>query len=158
MCLRSGIIVALMSTAWAGNLPAQLPPEATAPAPVALQSFQGTASQTTPAFQAPDSWQVRWNGPRGLNIAVLAADETIVAGAAGTRGALYLPKGGMFHLQIDYQGVPQGTPGSTTPSPAPAPTPFENTLTGNSGSSGEKWSVQSGTPPSRECRPTMPRS
>jgi hypothetical protein len=140
---------------------AQYPPGAIPPVPP-LQSFQGTAAQTTPAFQVPDSWQVRWSSPRNLNISVLAADGTIVAGGAGTRGALYLPKGGNFHLQIDCAAPP------VMPSPPPvaaAPTPFENTINGDNGSNngsngsnnGNNGSNEGNNPPAQPTgRPAMP--
>ncbi len=110
---------------------AQLP--STAPQP--LQSFQGSASQTTAAFQAPDSWEVRWSGGRTVNVTVLAADNSIVAGSAGPRGALYLPKGGTYHLQIDYAPLPV-MPGQQAPAENPPQSQFERTIAGgDSGSS-----------------------
>ena len=84
-----------------------------------LQSFNSETSQTTAAFQVPDSWEVRWQGRRNLNVAVLAADGSVVGGGAGQRGAVYLPKGGSYHLQIDYDPMPQM---ATTPDPgSPSP-------------------------------------
>ena len=79
-----------------------------------------------------DSWEVRWYGVRTVNVSVLAADGSVVAGGAGTRGALYVPKGGNFHLQIDYTAPPQmpSTNGQPT-NDNRAPTPFENTVNGN---------------------------
>ncbi len=70
-----------------------------------LQKFEGTGSQTTTSFNVGDQWEVRWAG-LGMNLSVLAADNSVVAGAVGFRGALYVPKGGTYHLQIDYIPFP----------------------------------------------------
>jgi S1-C subfamily serine protease len=119
-------LIAFASTSF-GQVPAPL--QSTAP----LQSFQGNATQTTAPFQVNDSWEIRWNAVRSVNVSVLGPDGAIVAGAAGTRGALYVPKGGNFHLQIDYEAPPQmGTP-DQAPESNHSPTPFENTVNGNNG-------------------------
>src|SRR5277367_6087932 len=81
--------------------------------PPVLQKFTGSAPQTTPPFTAPDKWEVRWLSPRNVNISVLAGDGTVIAGAAGERGALFIPKGGNYHLQIDCVAF------DTTPRPPP---------------------------------------
>jgi S1-C subfamily serine protease len=83
-----------------------------------LQSFSSETSQTTAAFQVPDSWEVRWQARRNVNVAVLAADGSVAGGGAGQRGAVYLPKGGSYHLQIDYDPAPQmaNNPNPGTPS------------------------------------------
>jgi S1-C subfamily serine protease len=72
---------------------------------------------------------------------VLAADGSVVAGATSFRGALYLPKGGTYHLQIDCDaapGMPPGMPPSPTPNTSNSgPTAFQNTINGNNGSSSD---------------------
>jgi len=70
-----------------------------------VQTFDGATAMTTPAFQAPDKWEARYNSSGILSITVLAADGSVVAGGSGTvKGSLYVPKGGSFTLQV--------TPGS----------------------------------------------
>jgi S1-C subfamily serine protease len=98
-----------------------------------LESYQGAATQATAPFQVGDSWEVRWTAGHTLNVSVMAADGTIIAGGAGSRGALYVPKGGNYHLQIDYVPIP-------VPGQAPAtraPTPFENTINGGGNDSSQ---------------------
>ncbi|MCE0524101.1 MAG: serine protease [Methylacidiphilales bacterium] len=92
-----------------------------------LQKFTGTAPQTTPAFTVPDKWEVRWVSQRNLNISVLAADGTLVAGAASFQGALYVPKGGSYHLQIDC--VPFSPP-TNNGNGAPPPSTQSNNVSG----------------------------
>ncbi len=58
-------------------------------------------------------------------MAVLAGDGTVVGGGAGTRGAIYIPKGGNYHLQIDYDPLPQIS-GDANPSPPPSPNPYSD--------------------------------
>jgi S1-C subfamily serine protease len=66
-----------------------------------VQTFDGTTAITTPAFQAQDRWEVRYDSPGILSITVLAADGSVAAGASGTvKGSLYLPKGGSYTLQV----------------------------------------------------------
>jgi S1-C subfamily serine protease len=56
---------------------------------------------TTPLFKVADKWELRWNGSGAIMITVLAPDGSIVAGtAASADGSLYLPKGGLFYLQV----------------------------------------------------------
>jgi len=99
------------------------------------KKFEGTTAQTTPAFNVNDGWEVRWFSHRNLNISVLAADGSVVAGATTYRGALYIPKGGTYHLQIDCDAFP-----SFPQPPSPSgnnngTTGFQNTLTGGLGNS-----------------------
>ena len=109
-----------------------------------LQKFEGTAAQTTPSFSVNDRWEVRWVGRRMLNISVLAADGTVVAGATTFRGALYLPKGGTYHLQIDCDAPPV-----MLPPPPPANnnnggmTGFQTTLNGGLGNGSNNDSTAS---------------
>jgi hypothetical protein len=81
-------------------------------APQAIAHFTGTGPQVTDPFTVADAWVVRWTAYRLVNISVLGPDGSLVAGAAAPRGALYVAKGGTYHLQIEY-----------TPRPANAPTP-----------------------------------
>jgi S1-C subfamily serine protease len=83
----------------------------------ALYAYSGDKSQTTPAFQVPDSWEVQWQAPRNCNVAVLAGDGSVVGGGAGTRGAIFIPKGGNYHLQIDYPDLPPMPDPSATAQP-----------------------------------------
>ena len=98
-----------------------------------VKKFTGTASLASDPFTVQDKWEVCWSGPRKLNISILTPDGTIVAGAAGLRGALFVPKGGIYHLQIDY--TPPNLP--SAPTPAPGPSALQNTIDGggNGGSS-----------------------
>ncbi|HXC61566.1 MAG TPA: trypsin-like peptidase domain-containing protein, partial [Nitrospiria bacterium] len=66
-----------------------------------VQTFDGATDLTTPAFQVQDKWEVRWNSPEVISMTILSPDGAVVAGAsASSKGSLYLPKGGNFHLQI----------------------------------------------------------
>ncbi len=94
-----------------------------------LQKFTGTDSQTTSDFTVSDRWEVRWEGIRGINISVLSTDRTLVAGAESARGALFVPKGGTYHLQIDVAPAPN------FPRPGPAPmSGFQSTISGDKNS------------------------
>ena len=95
-----------------------------------LASFQGNTSQSTASFQAPDSWEVRWQGGRNLNLSVLAVDGSVVGGGAGRSGAIYMPKGGSYHLQIDYDPMPQLPAGEPAPQTQQSPSPY-NPVTAN---------------------------
>jgi S1-C subfamily serine protease len=117
-----------------------------------VQSFDGTAALATPNFQVQDKWEVRWDSADITQITVLAADGTVVAGAAGSqKGSLYLPKGGTFNLKISRPAAaaatqwhitvveigsapnpvpvasnylpPETLPAAATTNAAPAPTP-----------------------------------
>jgi S1-C subfamily serine protease len=112
--------------------------------PPTLQNFEGTTSQTTPAFTIGDKCEVQYGGQGNLNIAVLASDGTIVAGAVGPHGALYLPKGGTYHLQIDY--TPFFRPGPTPNSANRGTTGFQDTL--NDGMGGGSSNQQQNNTPS----------
>jgi hypothetical protein len=85
-------------------------------APQAIAHFTGTGPQVTDPFTVADAWVVRWTAFRIMNISVLGPDGSLVAGAAGPRGALYVAKGGTYHLQIDYTAPPGASP---TPTPTP---------------------------------------
>ena len=98
------------------------PPDASSP----LQKFESTLALTTPDFTVPDKWEVRWVSFRNLNVSVLAPDGTLVAGAASSRGALYVGKGGSYHLQIDCS-TPPGMPSRPA---STGSTGFENTING----------------------------
>src|SRR5260221_7909734 len=75
--------------------------------PAPLQKFEGTAPLTTPGFTVADKWEVRWTATRNVNISVIRPDGMLVAGATSFRGALYIPKGGNYHLQIDCAPPPE---------------------------------------------------
>ena len=83
-----------------------------------VQEFSGSGSTTTALFKVKDRWEVRWNARQVVSVAVMSADGTIVAGAAGVlRGSLFVPLGGQFYLKITDGTLPPPSP------PAPAPTP-----------------------------------
>ena len=128
MRLRSRVSIVVAWGFLTGLAQAQL--QSTAP----LESYQGAATQATAPFQVGDSWEVRWTAGHTLNVSVMAADGTIIAGGAGSRGALYVPKGGNYHLQIDYVPIP--VPGQPAPATR-APTPFENTINGGGNDSSQ---------------------
>src|ERR1700677_650310 len=94
--MRRVFFALLLACASAGGVKAQ------------LATYQGPASQTTPPFTTTDSWEVHWMSIRGLNVTVYGSNDAIVAGANSSRGALYIPKGGTYHLQIDSAGLPPG--------------------------------------------------
>ncbi len=89
---------------------------------------------------------MRWQGVRNLNVAVLAPDGTVVAGGAGQRGAVYLPKGGNFHLEIDYDAPPQMPP-SGEQQPQTQQTPYSPVTRDNYGDT-HAPSTPGGVPPS----------
>jgi len=84
--------------------------------PKPVQEVSGTDPQMTDPFTVADAWVVRWVAPRQMNISVLAADGSLVSGAAGSRGALYVTKGGTYRLQID-----NATPPASSSAPGSAP-------------------------------------
>src|SRR5260221_9603847 len=66
-----------------------------------VQEFSGSGSTTTGLFKVQDRWEVRWNARQVVSVAVMSADGTIVAGAAGVlRGSLFVPLGGQYYLKI----------------------------------------------------------
>jgi len=67
-----------------------------------VQTFNGTAAETTAPFTVQDKWEVRWQSAALLTVVVLASDGSVVAGgsAKADDGSLYLPKGGTFSLRI----------------------------------------------------------
>src|ERR1700734_987318 len=66
-----------------------------------VQTFSGTAAETTAPFTGQAKGEVRWQSAAFLTVVVLASDGSIVAGgSATTNGSLYLPKGGTFSLRI----------------------------------------------------------
>jgi S1-C subfamily serine protease len=109
-----------------------------------VQTFSGTAPQATPGFTVADKWEVRWDGPRSLNIAVLGSDGAIVAGAAGSHGALFVPKGGNYHLQIDCAPAPD-IPNQDSSNGGPGPPALQNTLNGGLNGGGSNDSNSNGT-------------
>jgi hypothetical protein len=90
-----------------------------------LQEFSGSGTTTTGFFTVHDRWEVRWNSRAVVSVAVLSADGTIVAGAAGVlRGSLFVPMGGSYYLKISDGSVDSPantrTPTSSTSPPASA--------------------------------------
>jgi len=85
-----------------------------------VQEFSGSGSTTTALFKVKDRWEVRWNARQVVSVAVMSADGTIVAGAAGVlRGSLFVPLGGQYYLKInDGTVAPPSPPGLDTPPPA----------------------------------------
>jgi hypothetical protein len=66
-----------------------------------VQEFSGSGTTTTGLFKVQDRWEVRWNARQVVSVAVMSADGTIVAGAAGVlRGSLFVPLGGQYYLKI----------------------------------------------------------
>ena len=66
-----------------------------------VQEFSGSGSTTTGLFKVQDRWEVRWNARQAVSVAVMSADGTIVAGAAGVlRGSLFVPMGGQYYFKI----------------------------------------------------------
>jgi len=102
----------LLATA-TGILPATAQ-DATAPdAPQAdvVQEFSGGGTTTTGFFKVQDHWEVRWNARQVVSVAVMSADGTIVAGAAGVlRGSLFVPLGGQYYLKVSDGTVPPPPP------------------------------------------------
>jgi hypothetical protein len=84
-----------------------------------VQEFSGSGSTTTGLFKVQDRWEVRWNARQVVSVAVMSADGTIVAGAAGVlRGSLFMPMGGHYYLKISDGMVPP--PAGTNAAPAPS--------------------------------------
>jgi S1-C subfamily serine protease len=66
-----------------------------------VQEFSGSGTTTTGLFKVEDRWEVRWNARQVVSVAVMSADGTIVAGAAGVlRGSLFVPLGGHYYFKI----------------------------------------------------------
>jgi len=82
-----------------------------------VQEFSGNGSTTTGLVKIQDRWEVRWNSRQVVSVAVMSANGTIVAGAAGVlRGSLFVPMGGQYYFKISDGTV--GTPASTNAAPA----------------------------------------
>lgn len=65
-----------------------------------VQALTGTTNTTTPKFTVQDKWEIRWGGQGIVKLAVFSADGTLVSGGITSNGALYMPKGGTYYLQI----------------------------------------------------------
>jgi len=88
-----------------------------------VQEFSGSGSTTTGLFKVQDRWEVRWNARQAVSVAVMSADGTIVAGAAGVlRGSLFVPLGGRYYLKIS-----DGTVAAPAPPAAATDSPPGNT-------------------------------
>lgn len=65
-------------------------------------NYTALHSLTTAKFTVHNKWEMRFDSPGGMVITVYSSDGTVVAGmVAISRGSLYLPKGGVYYLQID---------------------------------------------------------
>jgi S1-C subfamily serine protease len=129
--MRALLLALSLGAALAPSAFAQFPPSQPASSGV-LQHFEGTAALTSPAFTSTDGCEVRWFGFQPLNVSVLAADGSVVAGGTANRGAIYLPKGGTYHLQIDAATSPM----SRAPAPASPNSGisgFQSVINGNTG-------------------------
>ncbi|HEY0257652.1 MAG TPA: hypothetical protein VGC39_09440, partial [Candidatus Methylacidiphilales bacterium] len=108
------------------------------PQPNAVQEFSGSGSTTTALFKVQDRWEVRWNARQVVSVAVMSADGTIVAGAAGVlRGSLFVPLGGSYYFKITDGTVGPATPpaaGTNAPPVTPAPSDADATPAGSAGS------------------------
>ena len=92
------LFLAVLLGGWLGGLPGFAQEKE-------AQTFEGTGTLTTPSFAVQDKWEVRWDCPDVVSITVFSPDGAIVAGASGSsRGSLYQPKGGNYHLQISRVG------------------------------------------------------
>jgi S1-C subfamily serine protease len=69
-----------------------------APPPQPL-SFSGNGLAETTIFTTHDRWEVRWEGIPA-SVSVEDANGTVLAGAGGNGGTLYMPAGGSFKLRI----------------------------------------------------------
>jgi hypothetical protein len=82
-----------------------------------VQEFSGSGSTTTGLVKVQDRWEVRWNARQVVSVAVMSADGTIVAGAAGVlRGSLFVPAGGQYYFKISDGTV--APPSATIEAPA----------------------------------------
>jgi hypothetical protein len=95
-----------------------------------VEEFSGGGTTTTGFFKVQDRWEVRWNARQVVSVAVMSADGTIVAGAAGVlRGSLFVPLGGQYYLKVTDGTVPPSPPTAPTPPPdtaVPPPAPTTN--------------------------------
>jgi S1-C subfamily serine protease len=68
-----------------------------------VQKFQGNDTNvTTATFTVQDKWELLYFSPHPMDVTILAADGTIVAGfKAVFRGSLFQAKGGTYYLQIN---------------------------------------------------------
>jgi len=116
-----------------------------------VQEFSGTGSTTTGLFKVRDRWEVRWNARQVVSVAVMSADGTIVAGAAGVlRGSLFVPLGGQYYFKISDGTIapPAGTnaaPSAGTNTNTPTAVPPPAATTGSSPSPAESavsWHLQ----------------
>ena len=84
-----------------------------------VQEFSGIGSTTTGLFKIQNRWEVRWNARQVVSVAVMSADGTIVAGAAGVlRGSLFVPLGGRYYFKISDGTI--APPAAITNTPAAA--------------------------------------
>jgi hypothetical protein len=95
-----------------------------------VEEFSGGGTTTTGFFKVQDRWEVRWNARQVVSVAVMSADGTIVAGAAGVlRGSLFVPLGGQYYLKVTDGTVPPPPPAPANPPPdtaIPPPAPATN--------------------------------
>jgi hypothetical protein len=106
-----------------------------------VQEFSGTGSTTTGLFKVQDRWEVRWNARQVVSVAVMSADGTIVAGAAGVlRGSLFVPLGGQYYLKISDGTVTP--PASTNAAPTAILPPAETDSSSPSPESTMSWHLQ----------------
>ena len=68
-----------------------------------VQKFDGMDTNiSTASFTVQDKWEVLYFSPRPVDITILAADGTVVAGfKSAFKGSFYQPKGGTYYLQIN---------------------------------------------------------
>jgi Trypsin-like peptidase domain len=68
-----------------------------------VQKFFGTASAAaTPTFKVEDKWEVLWLAPTPTSVTVIGADGTVAAGGKAIfNGALFIPKGGTYYIQLN---------------------------------------------------------
>ena len=80
-----------------------LPLNAAAPAGEnVVLTFQGKDSLTTNTFKVGDKWELRWDSPRFLHITLLSPEGATLVGTSGSgKGALFVPRGGTYYLQIN---------------------------------------------------------
>jgi len=132
--LASSLLLAVVLPAAFGQVtdPGQTTSQTpSAPASAPSQTFSGDVSQTTSSFTVGDKWEVRWSGYfGGCNISVLATDGSVVAGGAGSRGVFFVPKGGTYHLQIDFQRHQLPNFAQQQQQQQPGTTGFQDTING----------------------------
>jgi S1-C subfamily serine protease len=108
------VIAAGLLLAWGGTVAsfAQMEQDQNPSTVPANQSFQGDSTQTSTPFTVGDKWEVRWQTTFGsVNVSVIGPEGSVVAGGAGTgRGSCFVPKGGTYHLQIDFTRIQPNIP------------------------------------------------